>query len=747
MTISSVVRKAGPFAGNGVATTFPFAFKVFDKTDVKALLVNATGTSTPLTLDSDYSVVLNANQDTGPGGSIIYPITGVPLPAGYSLVLLGDLPYDQETNLTNSGGFYPSVIEDMSDRSTIQIQQLAEVASRAIVYNESESISPVLPTAAARANTVLGFDALGQLEVFPLPASIGAGDLKNESWTDGTDYTAGTSTSVTLSRAYATKANLGSVVMQGIAQDPTLYSLNGLILTFLDGNGNPTAIPLGVGRIWCIGGTTLSVSVTPDNSVTDAKVAPSAGIQTTKSSYTSSYATKPRVLTAKLDDIPDIRDFYIGGPVGTGNDDTSAMTAAHATGLMIDYPDGTFIFSNFTLSAGGIRGRGKTQTILQSFDTSSADLIKWNGPGQLSYNGALNGPSFEKFQINVPGTKTGGASLLIAPSVGEVSFFDVDGVAFLGGWTQLGMTSASHWNVRGSKFLNFNQAGILAQNINNVDSGDASVMGCTFNTNFASALNNQAGILQRSGTNLKVTGNKFLGANWGYFAQMALAGVGVAGLQFVGNSVENQALGGMNFTRLSGTAGMGGVNITGNEFGLSPLHIVANDSSGFLSDVNISSNTFAQIRTGDVGVTLDYVTSAYVGGNKFSGNSGTGVGISTGANLVAYHQGINKYRNLGTPYGIGSPAQSIIDQSPQNGTAVVTLNAAYGTLFVGTVVITFPQPFLVTPTQGHAFVQNGANAGLSCAVTGLSQTQMSVAVFGVTNGANVPISWDAWGTV
>lgn len=272
MTISSVVRKAGPFAGNGVATTFPFAFKVFDKTDVKTLLVSATGTSTTLTLDSDYSVVLNANQDTSPGGSILYPITGVPLPAGYSLVLLGDLPYDQETNITNSGGFYPSVIEDMSDRSTIQIQQLAEITSRAIVYNESESTSPVLPTAAARANGVLGFDALGQLEVFPLPASVGAGDLKNESWTNGTDYTAGVSTSVPLSRAYATKANLGTVVMQGIAQDPNTYSLNGLILTFLDDNGNATPIPAGLKRIWCIGGTTLSISVTPDNSVSDAKL-------------------------------------------------------------------------------------------------------------------------------------------------------------------------------------------------------------------------------------------------------------------------------------------------------------------------------------------------------------------------------------------------------------------------------------------------------------------------------------------
>src|ERR1700709_2532707 len=127
MTVASAVRKPGPFAGNNLATTFPFSFKVFAKGDIKALRANPSGAATQLTLDSDYSVQLNANQDSQPGGWVNHPISGTPLPSGYDLVLLGNLPYYQETDLTNTGGFYPQTVEDMSDRSTIQIQQTAEI--------------------------------------------------------------------------------------------------------------------------------------------------------------------------------------------------------------------------------------------------------------------------------------------------------------------------------------------------------------------------------------------------------------------------------------------------------------------------------------------------------------------------------------------------------------------------------------------------------------------------------------------
>lgn len=131
MTISSSVRLAGPFPGNDSATDFPFTFKVFKKNDVQVTLTDTDGNESILTLDSDYSVTLNANQNSSPGGSVTYPLSGAPLATGFKLTLSGSLPYEQPTGLTNQGGFYPQVVEDALDRCVIQIQQLAEQLSRA----------------------------------------------------------------------------------------------------------------------------------------------------------------------------------------------------------------------------------------------------------------------------------------------------------------------------------------------------------------------------------------------------------------------------------------------------------------------------------------------------------------------------------------------------------------------------------------------------------------------------------------
>jgi hypothetical protein len=369
MTVSSIVRKAGPFIGNNVASVFPFSFKVFSKGDVKVLRVSPSSVSTPLVLDSDYSVQLNANQDTNPGGWVTYPLAVniSPLATDYQLVILGDLSYDQETDITNSGGFYPQSIEDMVDRATIQIQQLAEIASRALVIPEVESTSPVLPSAQSRANTVVGFDAVGNMLPIPLPASVGAGDLKNESWTAGTDFVIDTSTSVPLSRAYGTKANLGTVVMDGLAQDPNTYSLtnNGLTLQF------DSAIP--AQRVWCVGGTTLSTQIPPDNSVSDAKVAVGSK------------------LINRILGLSDVRD---NGAVGGGTFDCSAAFSTPVPHMFVadsgagDYLVGanTTVTANLTFLGGTITvPAGVTLTLNGTITAPHKVLFK--GAGTVVING------------------------------------------------------------------------------------------------------------------------------------------------------------------------------------------------------------------------------------------------------------------------------------------------------------------------------------------------------------------------
>lgn len=129
MTISSTVRKAGPYVGNGSAATFSFAFKVFAASDLLVVrLTVSSGVETTLQLTTDYTVSLNSDQDSNPGGSITL-VAGA-LASGFKLVITSDIANLQPTDLTNQGGFYPEVITTALDRATIQIQQLQEDVDR-----------------------------------------------------------------------------------------------------------------------------------------------------------------------------------------------------------------------------------------------------------------------------------------------------------------------------------------------------------------------------------------------------------------------------------------------------------------------------------------------------------------------------------------------------------------------------------------------------------------------------------------
>lgn len=168
MTINSTVRIAGPFPGNGAATSFPFAFKVFDKTDLQIILTDSLGNETTLTLDSDYSITVNVDQDASPGGSITYPLVGLPMPSGFTLAGVGSLPNLQKTDITNSGGFYPQVIEDALDYLTILVQQTTGFADSTVRFPVTEQgLNQTLPPAVARAGKALIFGPDGSVTVSP----------------------------------------------------------------------------------------------------------------------------------------------------------------------------------------------------------------------------------------------------------------------------------------------------------------------------------------------------------------------------------------------------------------------------------------------------------------------------------------------------------------------------------------------------------------------------------------------------
>ncbi len=128
MTISSQTRKTGTFVGSGSTGPFAFAFKIFQPSDMLVVKVNTTtSVETTLTLTTDFTVSMNFDQDSNPGGNVTLVVA---LAVGNNMVMSSQIPYLQETDLTNQGGFYPEVITSSLDNLTIQTQQLKEEVDR-----------------------------------------------------------------------------------------------------------------------------------------------------------------------------------------------------------------------------------------------------------------------------------------------------------------------------------------------------------------------------------------------------------------------------------------------------------------------------------------------------------------------------------------------------------------------------------------------------------------------------------------
>lgn len=140
MAVDSTERRV-VYAGNGKTTAFPFVFKVFADTDVSVLVGKPDGSeaSVELKVNSDYTVVLNADQSTTPGGTVTVKVA----PAeGYNLAVVSAVPYTQPMVLTPYGGFNPETLNDNSDLQCIQIQQIVERLNRAITTDPTDELTP-----------------------------------------------------------------------------------------------------------------------------------------------------------------------------------------------------------------------------------------------------------------------------------------------------------------------------------------------------------------------------------------------------------------------------------------------------------------------------------------------------------------------------------------------------------------------------------------------------------------------------
>jgi hypothetical protein len=318
MTISSTTRIAGPYIGNGTATVFSFAFKVFTASNLQVVRADSsTGLESTLILNTDYTVSLNTDQDSNPGGNVTLSAF---LAVGFTMVITSDIANLQPTDLTNQGGFYPEVITDALDRATIQIQQMADELTRSIKIPISDGLSldMELPTAAARANSFLAFDATGEPTVVTAGSS-GAPTTITRQQFSGT----GSQVAFTLASDPGALGNSCEVFIGGIYQQRDTYTIAGTTLTF-------TAAPVaGTDNIEVVNFLTSAIGTTDSSLVTYVP----AGAGATQ-----------RTVQAKLRDVVSVKDF---GAVGDGvTDDAAAIQLAinslSASGGIVLFPPGTY---------------------------------------------------------------------------------------------------------------------------------------------------------------------------------------------------------------------------------------------------------------------------------------------------------------------------------------------------------------------------------------------------------------------
>lgn len=253
MTVPSTSRRAGPYTGNGATTNFPFSFKVFQATDIKVVKTENTVTTT-LSYGSDYSVTLNPNQDTLPGGSLT--LLSGPLNLGALLSIVGNLPYDQTTDLPTGGSYSSLAQENAFDRIVMLLQQLVERDSRQLSLPENvdpSEYSGTLPI--PEPNSVIGWDSTAK-KIRNFAGSELASAVAFATW--NVEAFDGGGNTFVLSE-YPGSINNLTVVVDGLTLAPvTDFNLSSNVITTVNNT------PAGTGNVVIRWGEAIPESATSD---------------------------------------------------------------------------------------------------------------------------------------------------------------------------------------------------------------------------------------------------------------------------------------------------------------------------------------------------------------------------------------------------------------------------------------------------------------------------------------------------
>lgn len=172
------------YIGDGVSTTFPFPSRFLAESDI---VVGIDGV-----LAGGYTVI-GAGAEAG--GSVVFSAAPA---AGARVALLRAPAASQLLDFVNGQTVLEGVLDNGLDKLTMLIQYLLRQTKRAVRLPEFDAYTPVeLPSAATRAQRVLGFDAAGALTTVPaltfVPTAAAAGHAASRSAAEVTSYAVGVS--------------------------------------------------------------------------------------------------------------------------------------------------------------------------------------------------------------------------------------------------------------------------------------------------------------------------------------------------------------------------------------------------------------------------------------------------------------------------------------------------------------------------------------------------------------------------
>lgn len=137
MTVASPLAKAGPFLDTG-GTSYPFSMQVLAAADIKVVRTTIAGalySDAVLDAGVDYSVSLNPDQESSPGGTV----TTTASVAGTYVTIARNIATTQGVAIPNQGGFYPEVLERALDKLTMLVQQLKVDMDRSLLLSYADT--------------------------------------------------------------------------------------------------------------------------------------------------------------------------------------------------------------------------------------------------------------------------------------------------------------------------------------------------------------------------------------------------------------------------------------------------------------------------------------------------------------------------------------------------------------------------------------------------------------------------------